>query len=445
MRREPAVDRPLQPRHVEQHVDRDHDDQDQREEEEDHRERRALRERRARPARSRRSRRPTSDVDPVVDLLLDLDVLEPVVVEPGLQPVDVLLRPGHAGASVLLGDVRVDAVGRRVRVWSTTTVPSAISTTRRLRRRAGRRPRRESPRGRRSRCRSRTSGLSVNAITEAVRNRKSTCPSVRASMKARNSEHRQPDELDPARDPDRRRPRARVMGRIRSLGEIVSPRSTRLRQLATERLRVVERARHSATVQSMATPRSRQAARLRARRRRAQQRARRLAVLSVVGVLGLVTLAADRVRLGHARRATRPLRRRPLPTRSTGTPEPLVARNRRATCSIQLPVAAECRDRLGFHGSRNGALELQPARPPGERGPAARLWHRIAGTRTKRPGLVPARRLGPGHPGAQRRRRARHRRVRAGRRDGRGDHATSSSTVARRRARSTSGRPPRRR
>ena len=40
----------------------------------------------------------------------------------------------------------------------------------------------------------------------------------------------------------------------------------------------------------MATPRSRQAARFRARRRRAQQRARRLALLTVIGALALVTL-----------------------------------------------------------------------------------------------------------------------------------------------------------
>jgi hypothetical protein len=40
----------------------------------------------------------------------------------------------------------------------------------------------------------------------------------------------------------------------------------------------------------VASPRSRHAARLRARRRRSQQRARRLAVLGILGVLGLVTL-----------------------------------------------------------------------------------------------------------------------------------------------------------
>jgi len=42
----------------------------------------------------------------------------------------------------------------------------------------------DSPRGRRSRDRSRTSGLSVNAITDAVRNRKITWPRGRASRNA---------------------------------------------------------------------------------------------------------------------------------------------------------------------------------------------------------------------------------------------------------------------
>ncbi|HET6601676.1 MAG TPA: hypothetical protein VFG57_06890, partial [Gaiella sp.] len=40
----------------------------------------------------------------------------------------------------------------------------------------------------------------------------------------------------------------------------------------------------------MASPRSRQAARLRERRRRTQRRARRLVLLSVLAVLGVVTL-----------------------------------------------------------------------------------------------------------------------------------------------------------
>ena len=58
-----------------------------------------------------------------------------------------------------------------------------------------------------------------------------------------------------------------------------------------------------ATVLPMASPRSRQAARLRERRRRAQRRARRLVVLSALGVLGLVTLLLTAFGSGSSRTA----------------------------------------------------------------------------------------------------------------------------------------------
>ena len=93
----------------------------------------------------------------------------------------------------------------------------------------------------------------------------------------------QADELDPARHPDRRRRTARCHARDRSRGHRPSER----RRSAVTALRVRE---SSATVGPMATPRSRRAARHRARRRRAQHRARRLAVIGIVAALALVTL-----------------------------------------------------------------------------------------------------------------------------------------------------------
>ena len=79
--REAAVDRALEPRHVEEHVDRDHDDEHDREEEEDHRERRALRER-DRVLHVARDVAGADRLGEVVELLLDPDSLEAVVVEP---------------------------------------------------------------------------------------------------------------------------------------------------------------------------------------------------------------------------------------------------------------------------------------------------------------------------------------------------------------------------
>ena len=90
-----AVDEPLEPLHVEQHVDRDDDDQDEVEERHDDRERGALGER-ERVLRVLRDLARAEVVGPVGRLLLDLDALEAVRVEPVLEPVDVLLGAGLA-------------------------------------------------------------------------------------------------------------------------------------------------------------------------------------------------------------------------------------------------------------------------------------------------------------------------------------------------------------
>ena len=98
VRREIAVDRPLQPRHVEQHVDRDDDDEDHREEEEDGLEGGALREREDVlritgdvPGRQR--------VDPVVVCFSILIDSRPWSLSQRLKPVDVDLGPRLPGAS----------------------------------------------------------------------------------------------------------------------------------------------------------------------------------------------------------------------------------------------------------------------------------------------------------------------------------------------------------
>ena len=92
---EAAVDEPLEPLHVEQHVDRDDDDQDEVEERHDDRERRSLGER-DRVLRVLRDLAGAEVVGPVGRLLLDPDALQAVGVEPVLEPVDVLLGAGLA-------------------------------------------------------------------------------------------------------------------------------------------------------------------------------------------------------------------------------------------------------------------------------------------------------------------------------------------------------------
>ena len=68
----------------------------------------------------------------------------------------------------------------------------------------------------------------------------------------------------------------------------------------------------------------------------------------------------------------------------SGQPEPQVI----ATVSnlrIQLPVAANTVSEIGFHGSRNGSLALQPLGSQANEGLLARLWHRIAGVERNGP------------------------------------------------------------
>jgi hypothetical protein len=131
----------------------------------------------------------------------------------------------------------------------------------------------------------------------------------------------------------------------------------------------------------MPTPRSRQTARARARRRRAQQRARLVAFLAVVGVLALVTLALTAFGSGGD-----PVR----PAASTepgtlGPPKPQVVAsfgNQR----LQLPIAQGAVTAVGFRSSRDGALTLDPAGRQANEGLLLRLWRRIAGSRNE--GLV---------------------------------------------------------
>jgi hypothetical protein len=128
----------------------------------------------------------------------------------------------------------------------------------------------------------------------------------------------------------------------------------------------------------METPRSRQAARLRARRRRAQQRARRIAVLVIVATLVVVTLVVTAFGSSSSRPTTL------LPASGTllvpgGRPRPEPV----ATVSnlrIQLPVAQEAVTAVGFHGSPTGSLAMHPLGRQINEGLLARLWHKISGS-----------------------------------------------------------------
>jgi hypothetical protein len=128
----------------------------------------------------------------------------------------------------------------------------------------------------------------------------------------------------------------------------------------------------------MATPRSRQAARFRARRRSAQKRARRIVLLSFLAALGLATLLLTAFGSGSPTRTTTAVLNPPtvLPT---GRPK-LAPLATVSNLRIQLPVAASAITKIGYYGSSTGALSLHPLGRQANEGLLARLWHRIAGT-----------------------------------------------------------------
>ena len=126
-----------------------------------------------------------------------------------------------------------------------------------------------------------------------------------------------------------------------------------------------------------ATPRSRHAARLRARRRRSQARARWLAIAVVVGVLASVTLLLTAFDgSGGAPTAIATVPRAPV---TAAPPEPNVLATV-GNLRIQSPVAQGGVTAVGFHGSAEGPLELQPVGPQANEGLLARLWRRITGS-----------------------------------------------------------------
>lgn len=129
--------------------------------------------------------------------------------------------------------------------------------------------------------------------------------------------------------------------------------------------------------ESLTTPRSRHAARLRAQRRRGQARARWLALGVLVGLLGCVTLlltAFDGTSGAPAAVSSVP----PAPV-TAAPPEPQVLATV-GNLRLQSPIAQGGVTAVGFHGSEEGPLDLRPVGPQANEGLLARLWRRITGS-----------------------------------------------------------------
>ena len=127
----------------------------------------------------------------------------------------------------------------------------------------------------------------------------------------------------------------------------------------------------------MATPRTRRAARQRARRKRAQHRARRLALFGIVAVLALVTLILTAFGSSSPQRLGSTVE---LPPVASGVPPQPEILATVSNLQIRLPIAAEAVTAIGFHGSDAGAMGLDPVGRQANEGLLARLWRRIAGS-----------------------------------------------------------------
>jgi hypothetical protein len=110
-------------------------------------------------------------------------------------------------------------------------------------------------------------------------------------------------------------------------------------------------------------------------------------IVSLLGVLGLVTLLLTAFGSGPSRTAV------PVPVAAQTAPSAaaLAVRPRPqmlatiGNLQIQLPVAAPALTAIGFHGSNDGSLSLNPVGRQANEGILARLWRRIAGARRDTP------------------------------------------------------------
>ena len=206
----------------------------------------------------------------------------------------------------------------------------------------------------------------MNAMTDAVRKRKRTCASVCASRNVEDEEDRQSDELDPARDRDRRAASGHAGDRTEAAPGIPRRRpgsalATLLRSGHEHDAPVAARCPAART--SAAGAGAGAVARPRRRRRRAPRghvRGDRL--------LGRGLGARDRC--GRCRR-TPPSRPRAR-SRSSSRPSGTSASSRRSRRTASRRSASTA--------PGEGALVLQPVGPQANEGLLARLWHRITGS-----------------------------------------------------------------
>jgi hypothetical protein len=112
----------------------------------------------------------------------------------------------------------------------------------------------------------------------------------------------------------------------------------------------------------------------------------RLVVLSVLGVLGLVTLLFTAFGSSGSSNVAAPIAIETVSSADAAAvrPRPQVLASI-GNLRVQLPVAAGALTAIGFHGSGDGSLSLQPVGRQANEGLLARLWRRIAGNGRQSP------------------------------------------------------------
>src|SRR5262249_12574837 len=232
--------------------------------------------------------------------------------------------------------------------------------------------------------------------------------------------HREPGQLDPARDHDLRRPGGHANDRTAGVRQVRGRRSDRsnvstgqfrrsggrasdpgigtasgasaganwdwewvegslARDPAALR-REAPRVRKGGTVPRMPAPHRQVSAARRHRRRRKRpvHRTRRLVVLTVVTGALLGTLLVTAFGQGATRHTSQALPGRASRLLTVGPPTPLTVAIR-GGLRIQLPIAQSSVTAIGYHSSGDGALPLTPLGRQGNEGALSRLAHKIFG------------------------------------------------------------------
>jgi hypothetical protein len=107
-------------------------------------------------------------------------------------------------------------------------------------------------------------------------------------------------------------------------------------------------------------------------------------LLAALGTLGLVTLILTAFGSGGSSRGTTPIETQSSADATSLRPTPQVLATI-GNLNIQLPVAAAALTAIGFHGSNDGSLSLQPVGRQANEGLLARLWRSIVGARRESP------------------------------------------------------------